>query len=77
MLRAMELLALFTPEDDDAQTWRVRLFPSQLPLTVPGLNQDGEYEGVVNLRTALSLRPTHVATPSGLQQAASSERGDG
>lgn len=41
----MSVLALFTP-DDDAKTWRVRLFPIPLPVPVPGLNLDGEYEGL-------------------------------
>ena len=42
----MDLLVLFTPEEDPGGLWRVRVFPWPAPSEVPGLNDVGEARGL-------------------------------
>ena len=42
----MQLLALFTPEDDAGRRWRVRVFPYPASFEIPGLSTEGEYVGL-------------------------------
>jgi hypothetical protein len=42
----MKMLVLFTPSDQHEACWRVRVFPPPVPGELPGLNQEGECDGL-------------------------------
>jgi hypothetical protein len=46
MLRGMEVLVLFTPEEPEG-SWRVRIFPWPACSPIQGLNDGGEVGGLV------------------------------
>jgi hypothetical protein len=42
----VDLLALFTPEDEPGLRWRVRLFPPGIHTEIAGLSDSGERSGL-------------------------------
>ena len=42
----MDILVLFTPEEEPGERWRVRVFPWPAPCAVPGLDDVGEARGL-------------------------------